>query len=159
MGVGCSVVAVLMYAVSKRLKLEGSSLHTVTLLNLGEQIIYNLLYPVIGVLYFYCDFDANGALQALVFYLGHLVGLWVMHAQVVAFFFVCAVDDPFRSDEHYAELLVVPEAAIEAGEKSYMDDSRTTSTSTGSTPTDSHSLGSAPDSHSLGNSPIQIGRL
>lgn len=105
MGVGCSIVAVLMYTVSVRLKLHGSSLHTVTLLNIGEQVIYNLVYAGLAGLYFVADFDAYGVYQALVFYLGHIVGLWLMHAQVVAFFFVCAVEDPFRSDEHYARLL------------------------------------------------------
>jgi hypothetical protein len=113
LGVGCSIVALLMYAVSVRLKLYGSSLHMVSVLNLGEQVLYNVIYATLGVLYFVADFDANGVrdfdshgfYQALLFYLGHLVGLWLMHAQVVAFFFVCAVEDPFRSDEHYELLL------------------------------------------------------
>ena len=105
MGVGLSVVAVLMYRVSVHLRLQGSSLHTVVLINLAEQVVYDVFYILIAVLYFIADFDANGIFQAIVYYLGHLVGLWVMHAQIIAFFFVCREEDPFRSEDQLAKLL------------------------------------------------------
>lgn len=84
-------------------KVQG--LRTVTLVNLIEQMVYNLFLVAIGVLYFPEHSNRFGHVQLAYYTL--LCGLyWMMHIQVLFFFLVVKSNDPFHSKTDLEQLML-----------------------------------------------------
>lgn len=92
-----------MWCVSRKLHESPGSkgFRIVTLLNLWEQLIYNVLLGAVGVLYYWgffwgTSFMDHGDVQAA-YYGAYFALYWLMHAQILLFFSSVKPDDPFYS--------------------------------------------------------------
>jgi len=106
-----SVLAVLMWHVVRQALgsfQRAASLRRVTLVNLLEQVLYNLIFTTTIALYMPDAYHSYGAVQAGV-YVGVFLLAWLVHAQVLLFFTVCDPNDPLYSDQGLQAL--VEEAA------------------------------------------------
>jgi len=95
-------------------KVQG--LRLVTMVNLVEQMVYNLFLAAVGVLYFPEHSNSFGNIQLAYFTL--LFGLyWMLHAQVLFFFLVVKPNDPFHSKPDLEMLMLLSHDEEESASK------------------------------------------
>lgn len=105
-GFGMTFTAVTMWKCSKKIHAESTAIHRVSLLNLCEQLMYDVALVTVAALYFHPDYDKKGSLQAACFGIGTLFAVWIMQGQIVLFFLACRSSDPFRCEAELSKLLV-----------------------------------------------------
>jgi len=102
---GLTVLALAMWCIARSITgTRARNLVQVTAINLGEQMLYDVVLLLCGFIFRSQSYLEFGLLQAVVHILMFLLS-WLLHAQVFMFFYICDANDPFSSQEDLDVLL------------------------------------------------------
>jgi hypothetical protein len=102
-----SVFSLMMWFVTYRHLRHGphaKGLRCLSWINLGEQVLFNIVLILVGCFYFSDDYQRLGAVQAK-FFASYFVLYWLMHLQILTFFFAVDVNDPLYCEEGFRGLM------------------------------------------------------
>jgi len=94
---------------------ELGSLRVVTRINLAEQVLYNVMLLVLGVLYLSEEYNKRGMVQCAVKVIYQLL-IWVAHVQIIVFFIACDPMDPLYSKQVFVALMEEMSEAVHSDE-------------------------------------------